>query len=46
MSIIKGTTTIKITNDVHRKLLALKIHPRESFNDAINRLLKEKEETQ
>ena len=43
MSIVKGTTTIKITNEVHQKLLGLKIHPRESFNDVVVRLMGDKE---
>jgi len=46
MSIMKGSTTIKVTNEVHQKLLGLKIHPRESFNEVLIRLLDEaKEET-
>ena len=44
MALLKKKTTIKITNEVHQKLLALKIHPREPFNDVIIRLMGEKED--
>ena len=37
-------TTIRITSEVHQKLLSLKIHPRESFNDVIIRLMGETKE--
>jgi len=44
MGILEGKTTIKVTNDVHQKLLGLKIHPRESFNEVIIRLMGESKE--
>lgn len=32
-------TTIKLKNDLKRKLDSLKVHPRESYNDVILRIL-------
>jgi len=37
-------TSIRVKNQVHQNLLKLKIHPNESFNDVIVRLMGEKEE--
>lgn len=42
MRLREEITTIKITNENHQKLLALKIHPRESFNEVISRLVDER----
>jgi len=40
---VKQITTIKITKEVHHRLLDLKIHHAESFNDVIKRLTEEKQ---
>lgn len=32
-------TTIKIRNDLRDRLLALKIHPKESYSDVISKIL-------
>ena len=44
MKLKNEITTIKITNETHQKLMALKIHPRESFNEVIIRLLDDPKE--
>jgi len=33
-------TTIQVENDVKKKLDSLKVHPRESYNDLIERMIK------
>jgi len=35
-------TSVRVKNETHQRLLALKVHPRESFNDVIVRLLDDK----
>lgn len=44
MGLLDEWTTIKVKNKIHQELLKLKVHPRESFNDVIVRLLDEEKE--
>jgi len=46
MGLLDEWTTIKVKNKTHQELLKLKVHPRESFNDVIVRLLDEQEEVE
>jgi predicted CopG family antitoxin len=36
-----ATTTIQLSTDVKRTLEAMKIHPRETFNDVLERLVED-----
>jgi predicted CopG family antitoxin len=39
--LLVATTTIQLSTDVKRTLEAMKIHPRETFNDVLERLVED-----
>jgi predicted CopG family antitoxin len=39
--VIVATTTIQLSTNVKRTLEAMKIHPRETFNDVLERLIED-----
>ena len=39
----QGNVTIALTPDIKEKLKKMKLHPRESFNDVVKRLIAENE---